>query len=468
MTVLREAGCTTEIAKMSVALEPPRDPEFVRLCHGMDVPVENEDWNAADTSEVDVLLTELRLDPFEGQYGRHGFEDSPFMYLVQEGRPEIVEMMVTQHPSIKKYTADDLQGKYNAALFKAIRSRRLDMVKLLLEKLGAESECRDEQGRMPFLLACGHHESTAWYLMEERGADVGVVDNDGLTALHWAACAGRRTLTTAILQREVVPINSHADLGATPLMVACAARHLDVAEVLLDAGADADLATPDGWRALHVAVRACAAPIVHLLLVKGVADPNAVSSSLMHGGDAVPASTPLLIAISLNSVRMMRHLLDAGADINLAGLVSVSSHDMQISSGSESDDAGTMPLSDAVVGPQTCTPLQFAIVSRAWDIAELLIRASCDTTAVMPWIDPTDGTPPLVAVPHEHAAYLRRVMSLMSASPVRLSHLSRIHVRRLLGRQLSTKLTELNLPLNAQQYLLFYDLFYAHSGSLDI
>lgn len=467
MTVLREAGCTTEIAKMSVALAPPCDPEFVRLCHGMDVPVENEDWNAADPAEVDVLLGELRLDPFEGQYGRHGFDDSPFMYIVQEGRPDILEMMVTQHPCIQKYSANDLQLKYNTALFKAIRSRRLDNGKVLLEKLGAEMECHDDQGRTPFVLACGHHEAFAWYLMDV-GADVGAVDNDGLTALHWAACAGRRGLTTTLLERGHLSVNCHASLGATPLMVACAARHLDVAEMLLDAGADVEVATPDGWRALHVAVRACAAPIVRLLLLKGSADPDAISSSLTHGGDSVPASTPLLIAISLNSVRMMRHLLDAGADINLAGLVSVSAHVQltSISSGSESDDAGT--TSDAVC-EQKCTPLQFAIVSRAWDVAELLIRASCATAPVTPWLDPAAGTPPpLIAIPHDHAAYLRRVIALMTASPVKLSHLARLEVRRLLGRQLAAKLVELNLPLNTQQFLLFYDLFHVHSGSFDI
>ena len=102
MSVLRDAGCTTEIAKMSVALSPPRDPAFVSLCHTMDVPVENEDWNATDPAEVAVLLEQLHLDPFEGQYGRHGFDDSPFMYVVQEGRAEVLEMMVTRHPSIDR------------------------------------------------------------------------------------------------------------------------------------------------------------------------------------------------------------------------------------------------------------------------------------------------------------------------------------------------------------------------------
>lgn len=467
MLLLREAGCTTEIAKMSVALAPPCDPEFVRMCHSMDVPVENEDWNAADPAEVAILLTELRLDPFEGQYGRHGFEDSPFMYIVQEGRPEVLEMMLIQHPCVQKYSVDDLQAKYNAALFKAIRNRRLDNAKMLLEKLGAERECSDDQRRTPFVLACGHDEACAWHLMD-AGADVAAVDGDGLTALHWAACAGRRALTTSILEQGVVSVNRQANLGATPLMVACAARHLDVAEILLDAGADAESATPDGWRALHVAVRACAAPIVRMLLVKGLADPDAMSSSLMHGGDLVPASTPLLIAISLNSVRMMRHLLDAGADINLASPVSVPTYVplTSVSSGSESDDAA---ITSDMGHQQACTPLQFAIVSRAWDVAELLIRARCDTSSVTSWLDPAVGTPPpLTAVPPDHAAYLRRVIALQLASPIKLCHLSRLLVRRLLGKQLATKLAELNLPLNTQQYLLFYDLFHAHSGSFTI
>lgn len=289
-------------------------------------------------------------------------------------------------------------------------------------------------------------------------------------------------------------MNCHADLGATPLMVACATRHLDVAELLLDCGADADLATPDGWRAVHVAVRACTAPIVRLLLLKGRANPDAMSLSLTHGGDLVPACTPLLIAISLNSVRMLRHLLDAGADINLSGLVSVSPYvrlnvAASLSSGSDSDDAaatgGMINSSDGVGSQQACcTPLQFAIISRAWDVAELLIRASAATAPVMAWLDPgtqplsavagtqpqsSVGTPPpLVAIPHDHAAYLRRVIALVTASPSRLSHLARLQVRRLLGRQLACKLIELNLPINTQQYLLFYDLFHAHSGTFDI
>jgi len=75
-------------------------------------------------------MDELGLDPFEGQYGRHGFDDSPFMYIIQEGRPEVLETLVTKHPCLSKYTEEDRREKIDLALFKAVRSRRLDNVKV--------------------------------------------------------------------------------------------------------------------------------------------------------------------------------------------------------------------------------------------------------------------------------------------------------------------------------------------------
>jgi len=63
-------------------------------------------------------------------------------------------------------------------------------------------EARDSQGRTPFLLACGNDEATACFLLE-LGADFTAVDTDGLTALHWAACAGYRQLCELLLERGV-------------------------------------------------------------------------------------------------------------------------------------------------------------------------------------------------------------------------------------------------------------------------
>lgn len=54
MEYLRDCGCNTEIAKMSLALST-KDVGFVKLCHSMDIPIENEDWDTADPNEVFLL-----------------------------------------------------------------------------------------------------------------------------------------------------------------------------------------------------------------------------------------------------------------------------------------------------------------------------------------------------------------------------------------------------------------------------
>lgn len=451
MEQLRDAGCTTEIAKMSLALST-RDVSFVKVCHGMDIPVENEDWNAGDPAEVRILLEELLLDPFEGQYGRHGFEDSPFMYLVQEGKPEIVEMLVSQHPCLGKYTAEDKQDKVNRGLFKAIKHHRLDNAKMLLASLDANLEGRDAQGRTPFLVACGHDETIAQYLLD-LGADIMAVDGEGLTALHWAACAGYTRLCENLLNKGL-EVDGRANLGATPLMVACSSCHQDIVELFLNAGCDPDLKTPEGWRALHVVVRACAPSILKLLLQYG-ANPDIQSTKLTHNGDVVPASTPLLISISLNSIRMIRHMLDANCDIDLPGLVYANPS----LSSSESEE-------EVKYKKQKCTPIQYAIMSRAWDIAELLIKAGCNVMSVWLWLEYKRSP---VHIPEDKSQYLRHLVYRATTSPPKLRHLTRRRIRQLLGRQLLAKLEHLDvLPPSSRQYLLFHDLFRAQLGSFEV
>ncbi len=44
-------------------------------------------------------------------YGIHGYEDSPFMYISQEGKPEILELLINKHPCLNKYDEDDKNEK---------------------------------------------------------------------------------------------------------------------------------------------------------------------------------------------------------------------------------------------------------------------------------------------------------------------------------------------------------------------
>jgi ankyrin repeat protein len=107
-----------------------------------------------------------------------------------------------------------------------------------------------------------------------------VLDGSGWPALWCAAALGDRDAVGRELAAGADP-NAAGDQGTTPLQVAAQNGHQEVAELLLDAEADANRADPHGngplWNAVH---QACLArrtdgnlTIVTMLLAGG-ADPD--------------------------------------------------------------------------------------------------------------------------------------------------------------------------------------------------
>ncbi|MYH08822.1 MAG: hypothetical protein F4143_01400 [Gemmatimonadales bacterium] len=144
------------------------------------------------------------------------------------------------------------------------------------------------------------------------GEDVNGALGDGMTALHWAAMKGRLDLAEVL-------IDAGADLeagtrlgGHTPLHVASRAAHGLLVEALLKAGADADAATSTGATALHFAAAA--------------GSPEAVEALLRHGADADArepewGQTPLMFAAAAGRAGSVSALIDAGADASLTAYV---------------------------------------------------------------------------------------------------------------------------------------------------
>ena len=106
------------------------------------------------------------------------------------------------------------------------------------------------------------------------GADVNAAQGDGMTGLHWAAHHGgleiARLLLDAGADREVTTRLGHH----TPLPVASRAGQASTVSVLLDAGAAANALTTTGATPLHFAATAGNVDTVTALLNHG-ADANA-------------------------------------------------------------------------------------------------------------------------------------------------------------------------------------------------
>ncbi len=139
----------------------------------------------------------------------------------------------------------------------------------LLVKIGCDVNRRGAMGRTPIWGSAAHGDVEATLVLLEAGADAGVVDEDGETAMH---TAGSR----------------------------------QVAEALWKKGAVMDVKSIGGETPLFNAVRRCDEEAVSFLLSHG-SDPNAVS---------VAGACPLGLAVIAESPSVASLLLEAGADAN--------------------------------------------------------------------------------------------------------------------------------------------------------
>ncbi len=82
-------------------------------------------------------------------------------------------------------------------------------------------------------------------LLSQPGVDVQAKDNDGFTAMHWAAWSGM-PYCTLLLAEAGLDINAQENNGFTPLMLAAMRGNNEVVKMLLTLGARTDLKNADG------------------------------------------------------------------------------------------------------------------------------------------------------------------------------------------------------------------------------
>ena len=145
------------------------------------------------------------------------------------------------------------------------------------------------------------------------GADANASAGDGMTALHWAADAGHLEIAK-VLMYAGANVDAATRLGNyTPLHLAARQGHGPLVEALLEGGADADATTTSGGStALHFSAGSGSAEAVTALLRHG-ARVNARESSR--------GQTPLMFAAGKGRSAAIRALVAHGADPALTSLV---------------------------------------------------------------------------------------------------------------------------------------------------
>ena len=147
-------------------------------------------------------------------------------------------------------------------------------------------------------------------LFDLRSGDVNAVDDEGNSLLYVAASKNQLGKISFLLNKGA-NVNFKNERGATPLNVACDRIALDAIQLLIDGGADVNTRTNRGNTPLS-----CAASGKGCTLVNTTYDFTNVAEILLDNGADVNLLNPLLIAAHAGNVKMVQLLLAKGANIN--------------------------------------------------------------------------------------------------------------------------------------------------------
>lgn len=221
-----------------------------------------------------------------------------------------------------------------------------------------------------------------------QGADVIARQEDGTSALHWAAYRDDDE-SADLLIRAGAGVNAANDLGATPLWLACENGSASMVRRLLQAGANPNLALLSGETPLMTAARTGYADVVEQLLAKG-ADVNAKESARQQ--------TALMWAVAQQHADVVEVLLAHAADVHARSTV----WNQVVNTTAEPKSHPDYRIDIQQGG---YTPLLFA--ARVGDLAsaKLLVAAGANVNDTAPY-----GTSALVVAAHsghgEVAAFL--------------------------------------------------------------
>jgi ankyrin repeat protein len=270
-------------------------------------------WIACSTNSSAALVDRLLVAGANPNLAPNTGE-TPLMWCARAGALESVKDLVAHQAQVDAREKSSDQ----TALMWAAAARHPEVVKTLLE-VGADPRARTKVTSE--LVYKGFR-----YITAPPAHAEGIIDHakrGGFTPLLFAAQQGDRLSAEALISADA-DINDADASGASVLLVATHSGHGDLAQLLLDRGADPNAAGA-GYTPLHAAVLRGDAALVRALLARG-ADPGARLQSgtpvRKYGVDyalsaAWIGATPYWLAAKFAEPEIMRLLAEVKANTRL-------------------------------------------------------------------------------------------------------------------------------------------------------
>lgn len=237
----------------------------------------------------------------------------------------------------------------------------VEVVRLLLAK-EADVDAKDRVGKTALMLAAERRDTPVVKLLLENGADVSAVDKNGRTALIWAA--GMSDHDPSYYRK---PTERHFVLR----LIRQEPGQFEVAELLLEHGADPNAKDRGGWTPVRLATGDMSGGYVH--------HPELLRLLRVHGAELTLAS-----AAWLGDKEEVQRLLETGTDVNAKnrqGLPPV------IAAAKKGNGEVLKLLVDSGADPNVednngLTPLMWAADRGHLETARILLENGADVNAV--------------------------------------------------------------------------------------
>lgn len=242
-----------------------------------------------------VELTKLLLENGAQAQSKNRYGATPLYLACQNGNEAIVQMLLDGGAD-----ANSALPTGETALMTAARTGRVKPVKMLLQA-GADVNAREQKEQTALMWAAAEGNTEVVDALIDAGADIHATLESGFTALFFAVREGRSDVVfrllkancdvNAVMKTQAGMKFNKGQRKVTPLILAVENGHFELAQKLLDAGADPN-AKPSGYTALHAITW--------------------VRKPIRGDGDLPPNGSG-----AMNSLDMVRALVRAGADLNV-------------------------------------------------------------------------------------------------------------------------------------------------------
>jgi ankyrin repeat protein len=216
---------------------------------------------------------------------------------------------------------------------------------------GADPNAKENNGGQTALMyALSERQAPVVEELVKHGANVEQASNSGFTPLMFAAQQGDVDSAGILIKAGAKTNEAQPKTALTPLLIASAMSQAKTVDLLLDNGADPNAVDANGYGPLHKVVRDSdygidmerknAALTIVKSLVKHGANPNLrivqdkakAADEVKRGANAfygkraaltvteivLQGATPLVLAAEVNDLDVIKALVDAGADPNIA------------------------------------------------------------------------------------------------------------------------------------------------------